>query len=327
MSPCFGGKNKKCIFAKKSKMKDSVLSYKYFRSGAAWIFFILGIVLYYIGYFQIDSQSVWKEIFIKGGDILIIGVILGYLSNAAQFLGIFKQDLQDIIYGKEFIKQRKDITPLWETISKQMFKNKFPAIHKEFLKVINGYFPENEVSFYNDYESHITIEWIDSRRGVIRVIDSVSFELIADSTDEFEYPLKTWTRVKEKETYENKITELIVNNQTPIIENVGEYHENDDICHEQKVKLKGSTKYEIRYVREKTYNINEDYYIGFRAKYIVNKLRVCLDYPDDIDAIFTCRGTQLDFEDVKNSKRRIEKKYKSIILPRQGYIFALRKIK
>ena len=130
MSPCFGGKNKKCIFAKKSKMKDSVLSYKYFRSGAAWIFFILGIVLYYIGYFQIDSQSVWKEIFIKGGDILIIGVILGYLSNAAQFLGIFKQDLQDIIYGKEFIKQRKDITPLWETISKQMFKNKFPAIHK-----------------------------------------------------------------------------------------------------------------------------------------------------------------------------------------------------
>ena len=102
---------------------------------------------------------------------------------------------------------------------------------------------------------------------------------------------------------------------------------NDDICHEQKVRLKGSTKYEIHYVREKTYNINEDYYIGFRAKYIVNKLRVCLDYPDDIDAIFTCRGTQLDFEDVKNSKRRIEKKYKSIILPRQGYIFALRKIK
>ena len=118
-------------------MKYSVLSYKYFRSGAAWIFFILGIVLYYIGYFQMDSQSVWKEIFIKGGDILIIGVILGYLSNAAQFLGIFKQDLQDIIYGKEFIKQRKDIAPLWETISKQMFKNKFPAIHKEFLKVIS----------------------------------------------------------------------------------------------------------------------------------------------------------------------------------------------
>ena len=83
----------------------------------------------------------------------------------------------------------------------------------------------------------------------------------------------------------------------------------------------------IKKISTPIYNINEDYYIGFRAKYIVNRLRVCLDYPDDIDVIFTCRGTQLDFEDVNNSKRRIEKKYKGIILPRQGYIFALQKIK
>lgn len=307
-------------------MKNNVLSYKYFRTGSAWIFSFAGIALYYLGYFQVDQQSIWKEILIKGADILIIGVILGYLSNAAQFLGIFKQDLQDIIYGKEFIKQRKDIAPLWETVSKQMFKNKFPTIHKEFLKVINEYFPKDEVSYYNDYESHITIEWVSKETGIVHVTDNVSFELIADSEEGFEYPLKTWTKVKNRETYENKITELYVNNEIPKIEEVGEYKENEDICHEQKVKLKGSIKYEIRYIREKTYNINEDYYIGFRAKYIVNKLRVCLDLPDDIDAIFTCRGTQSDFDDVKNSKRRIEKKYKSIILPRQGYIFALRKI-
>jgi len=307
-------------------MKYNVLSYKYFRTGSAWIFFFTGIALYYLGFFQVDQQSIWKEILIKGADILIIGVILGYLSNAAQFLGIFKQDLQDIIYGKEFIKQRKDIAPLWENVSKQMFKNKFPTIHKEFLKVINGYFPKDEVSYYNDYESHITIEWVNKATGVIHVTDVVSFELIADSEEGFEYPLKTWTKVKNREMYENKITDLYVNDAIPEIEEVGEYKEYEDVCHEQKVKLKGSIKYEIRYIREKTYNINEDYYIGFRAKYIVNKLRVCLDLPDDIDAIFTCRGTQSDFEDVKNSKRRIEKKYKSIILPRQGYIFALRKI-
>lgn len=308
-------------------MKHNVLSYKYFRSGSAWIFFILGIILYYIGYFQIDPQSVWKEIFIKIGDVFVIGVILGYLSNAAQFLGIFKQDLQDIIYGKEFLMQRKVLTPLWETVSKQMFKNKFPSIHKELLRTIKGYFPENEVSFYNDYESHITIEWVDSFKGIVRVTDSISFELIADSTHKFEYPFKTWTRVKENSIYQNKFTELTVNGVEPSILGNREYQDNGAICHEQKVLLKGATKYEIRYKREKIYNINEDYYIGFRAKYIVNRLRVCLDYPDDIDVIFTCRGTQLDFEDVNNSKRRIEKKYKGIILPRQGYIFALQKIK
>lgn len=307
-------------------MKNDLLSYKHFRSASAWVILIVGVLLYYIGYFHIEQTSVWKEVLIKIADVLVIGVILGYLSNAAQFLGIFKQDLQDIIYGKDFIKQRKDITPLWETVSKQLFQNKFPTIHKDFLKVIIGYFPKNEVSFYNEYESHITIEWVNQEEGLIHVTDSVSFELIADTESEFEYPFKTWTKVINKENYENKITEITVNGVIPKIENVGEYKEKDDICHEQKIKLKGSTKYEIKYVREKTYNINEDYYIGFRAKYIVNKLRVCLDYPENIDAIFTCRGTQLDFEDVKNPKRQIEKKYKNIILPRQGYIFALRKI-
>lgn len=86
-------------------------------------------------------------------------------------------------------------------------------------------------------------------------------------------------------------------------------------------------KYEIKYTREKTYNIDDDYYVGFRAKYIVNKLRVCLDLPNEIEAIFTCRGTQKDFEDVGNNVNRIEKRYRGIVLPRQGYIFALKRKK
>lgn len=76
--------------------KDSLLSYNRFRESSAWIILILGMLLYYISYFHIEQPSVWKEILIKIGDVLVIGVILGYLSNAAQFLGIFKQDLQDI---------------------------------------------------------------------------------------------------------------------------------------------------------------------------------------------------------------------------------------
>lgn len=306
-------------------MKVNVLSYKYFKSGIAWIILIVGILFYYIAYSQLEQQSVWKEVLIKIGDVFIIGVILGYLSNAAAFLGVFKQDLQDIIYGKDFIKQRKDISPLWETVSKQMFKNKFPTIHKEFLKVIKNYFPENEVSYYNDYESHITIEWIDKNTGMIRVRESVSFEFIADSTDEFVYPLKTWTRVTDSNSYKNEITKFTVNGKFPEITDSSEYREQDCICQEQKIKLKGSTKYEICYERVKEYDINEDNYIGFRAKYIVNKLRVCLIHPNDINAIFTCRGTQLDFDTIVNDKGRIEKKYRSIILPRQGYVFALQK--
>ena len=305
-------------------MKKNLLSYNFFRTGFAWIILIVGIGLYAYGYFGINQDSIWKEIVIKIADVLVIGVILGYLSNAAQFLGVFKSDLQDIIYGKEFIKQRKDLDPLWDTLSKQLFKNKFPAIHKEFLNVIKNYFPKDEISYYNDYERNTTIEWYDRNYRIIKVTDVVSFDLVAETTDKFSYPIKTWTNALNEKSCQERIIEFRVNEKTVEVKDVKTSNKNGLICKEQEIELSGSTKYEIQYTREKIYNIDDDYYLGFRPKYIVNKLRVCLNLPDDIEAMFICRGTQLDFDDITTgSPKRIEKKYKGIILPRQVYVFAL----
>lgn len=305
----------------------NILSTNNFRTGAAWLFLIVGICLYIAGFFFINEDSVWSKIAIKVADVLVIGVVLGFITNAAQFIGIFKQDLQDIIYGKEFVKQRKDIYPLWENLSKELFKNKFPTLHKELLKTVNGYLPKDEVSYYNDYEIHTSIEWVDKEKGIIKATDKVAFDLISETTDKIPYPIKTWTTITNKQEYTNKITQITVNGNKPNeISNIVEKKDVEgSLCQEQQIFLQGSTKYEIKYTREKTYNIDDDYYVGFRAKYIVNKLRVCLDLPNEIDAIFTCRGTQNDFEDVSNSDNRIEKRYRGIVLPRQGYIFALKR--
>jgi len=308
------------------KMKN-ILSTNNFRTGAAWLFLIVGISLYVIGFCLIEDESVWSKIAIKIADVLVIGVVLGFITNAAQFIGIFKQDLQDIIYGKEFIKQRKDLYPLWENLSKELFKNKFPTLHKELLKTVNGYFPKDDVSYYNDYEIHTSIEWVNKEKGIIKVTDKVAFDLISETTDKIPYPIKTWTTIKNKQEYTNKITQITVNGNKPNdIKYIGEKQDVEgSLCQEQQLSLQGFTKYEIKYTREKTYNIDDDYYVGFRAKYIVNKLRVCLDLPDEIDAIFTCRGTQNEFEDISNNGNRIEKRYRGIVLPRQGYIFALKR--
>lgn len=306
-------------------MKDDLLSYKYFREGAAWLILFAGIGLYAYGYLGIDGDSIWKEIVIKIADVLVIGVIIGYLSNAAQFLGIFKRDLQDIIYGKEFIKRRKDLDPLWDTLSKELFKNKFPSIHKDFLNVIKNYFPKDEISYYNDYERTSTIEWEDKSKRTIKVTDAISFELVAETTDKFPFITTTWTNTRDKSSCQERVKEFKVNGKLTELKDVKTSAKNGVICKEQKIDLSGSTKYDIEYTREKIYSIDDDYYIGFRSKYMVNKLRVNLNLPEDIDATFVCRGTQHDFDDVATgSPKQITKKYKGIILPRQGYIFALR---
>jgi hypothetical protein len=304
----------------------NILSTNNLRTGAAWLFLIIGLILYWIGFFYFDDSSLYSKISIKIADVLVIGVVLGFITNAAQFIGIFKQDLQDIIYGKEFIKQRKDIYPLWENLSKELFKNKFPSLHKELLNTVNGYLPKDEVSYYNDYEIHTSIEWVDKDKGIIKVTDKVSFDLISETTDEIMYPIKSWTKIKDRIHYTNSITQITVNGNKPTdIKYIGERQDVEgSLCQEQQLSLQGFTKYEIKYTREKTYNIDDDYYVGFRAKYIVNKLRVCLVLPNEIEAIFTSRGTQKDFEDIINKNNQIERRYRGIVLPRQGYIFSLK---
>lgn len=306
-------------------MKNNLLSYDLFRGGVAWILLFLGIGFYACGYFWVPQGSIWKEIIIKIADVLVIGVILGYLSNAAQFLGVFKKDLQDIIYGKDFIKQRKDLDTLWETITKQMFKNKFPAIHKDLLEIINGYLPTEEVSYYNDYSTHITIEWVDFEKNIIRQTDIVDFELISDATNSFTYPLKSWVNAKDSSAFTNRIEDITVNGKEPELGEKKTYKDKGVFCEEQPVILKDATKYEMQYKRVRVFCLDDDNYIGFRAHYIVNKLRVCLDFPENLEVLFTCRGTTKDFEDVSQTKSCIEKKYKGIILPRQGFLFTLRK--
>lgn len=349
MSFLIGSYETLCIFAYKyDRTMKSLLSTNNLRAGAGWLFLVVGLMLYFVGFFCVDNDSIESKIAIKIADVLVIGVVLGFITNAAQFIGIFKKDLQeivdenathfidlfkhdlqDVVCGKEFVKQRKDIYPLWKNLSKELFKNKFPTLHEELLKTVNGYLPKNEVSYYNDYEIHTSIEWIDKGKGIIKATDNVQFDLICETTDSIDYPIKTWTNITDKHEYKNTITQITVNGKAPEpnkLTAIKEKRESDgSLCQEQCLVLQGSTTYEIKYTREKTYNFNDDYYVGFRAKYIVSNLRVCLDLPDGISAIFICRGTQKDFDDVNNNnKNRIEKRYRGIVLPRQGYIFALK---
>lgn len=292
-----------------------------------WLMLIAGIALYTIVYSGAIPETcpVWREIATKAADVLVIGVILGYFTNIAKMFGIFKQDLRDIVYLQEHLQKRNDLEKLWDTISKQMFANKFPVIHSEFLQAIKEYFPDNEVSYYNSYSAFTKVEWQDRERHIIKATDTVAFELIAESKDKkVTYPLRTWTRVKEGEPYEEKITEFSINghpqhiNEPELSEDLG------DKCSEREFVMEGSEKYEIRYVREKIYSIDTDYYIGFRAKYLVNGLSVTLSLPEGIEAIFTSRGTQHDYENGINPDC-ISKEYKGILFPRQGYTFALRR--
>lgn len=299
-----------------------------FKWGSGWICFIIGMIGYIISYGFLSETNIWYDILIKIGDVLIIGVVVGYLTNAAQFLGIFKKELQDVIYGKEFLKVRNDIGVLWETVTKEMFKSKFPAINKELLvNIQQTYLPMNNLIYYHDYNTTVNVEWIDRDRNIIKVQHDINFELIAESTKKIEFPLKSWIDVEglNEGDYSVSVSNYMVNDKPATILRTEESVKNNQHCFEQIIELKGCEKYEISKVIEKVYSLEKDFTIGFRAAYLINKLTINFHCPEDLSFSFYNRGTIDDFKLLSENRTGFTRKYKGILFKNQGYIVALNK--
>ena len=105
---------------------------------------LIGIGAYVAGYIwkYPDNDIIWADLLIKLGDVLIIGVVVGYLTSVAQWSGIFKREIQDIVFGKEFLNKRNDIEDIWYNVTKQMFKFKFSDIHKDMLSALRQTLPK-----------------------------------------------------------------------------------------------------------------------------------------------------------------------------------------
>jgi hypothetical protein len=299
-----------------------------FKWGFGWICFIVGVIGYVISYVFLDESDFWYDILIKIGDVLIIGVVVGYLTNAAQFLGIFKKELQAIIYGEEFLKVRNDISPLWETVTKEMFESKFPAINKALLTNIkHTYLPTNNRIYYNDYNTTVNVEWVDKARNIIKVKHDISFELIADCTDKIKFPLKSWIDVVglNKGDYSVTVSNYMVNDKPAKILKTIDREEKGQHYFEQIIELKDCDKYDISKEMVKKYSLEKDFTIGFRASYLINKLTINFKCPDDLNFLFYSLGTIDDFKTLSDSKTGFTKQYRGLLFKNQGYIIALNK--
>lgn len=303
-----------------------------FKQSIGWLFALVGVACYIAGYWikYLYPDSFWADIPIKIADILIIGVVVGYLTGVAQWAGIFKREIQDIVYGKEFLNKRNDIEAIWYNVTKQMFKFKFAEIHKDLLGALRYTLPgEDDISYYEDYDADTKVEWIDKERGIIKTIDTFAMYIVTESEKEFSYPIKSWT-ITDDDPSDVQQTghDLKVYVDGTLLSNLHTEtkRDGDEICNETTISLKGKKRYFIQYTREKQYNINDDYYIAFRARYLTKNLTVSLELPQDIEALFVERGTTKNFMNVKNSKHHIKKVFKGVIFPRQGYIFVLKVI-
>lgn len=311
-----------------AKIKDNIdglLRLGTLKKASAWILLIIGIGLMMIAYFFL--QDPWRGLCLRIADILLVGVITGYLVNVARFMNAYKEALQDVIYAKTFLNKRNDLKTVWENISKLLFKEKFNAISGKLLNTVKDcYFPVDSSIYYNEMEITHIVEWQDKDKGLIKVTDCFSFTLISDTTKKVTVPMTTWINVGSlsEGEYSINMEKFLVNNNN-ISYKADPEKTGNQYKHDCSAEVSGRKNYSIEQERTKVYSLFDDNYIAYRARYIINNLNVTLQYPEDINAEFIPRGTTKDFEagKTKLKGRIISQRYTGIVLPKQGYIFLL----
>ena len=99
-------------------------------------------------------------------------------------------------------------------------------------------------------------------------------------------------------------------------------YEDGTLRYDYKLKLEGSTEYKIKQKITKKYNLKEDNFIGYKARWLVNGMRVKVFHPKELGILFVNRGVIGDFtKEIREDFKEYE--YKGLILKHQGYILTI----
>jgi hypothetical protein len=138
--------------------------------------------------------------------------------------------------------------------------------------------------------------------------------------------MRYWNCVEEdnQESVETLMGSVIVNGEP--VNDIGEpvkTYKDGMVCYSFELKLKGSNEYRIQQVIRQKYNLKEDNYLGFRARWLVNNMRIQVFHPADMKRLFVNRATAKGFEVNNDTETFKEYEYKGLILKHQGYIIIL----
>lgn len=299
-----------------------------FRLAAPIIFLTLGILFELSGYVLCDSESAWRDVWINLGNLLLASVLFSFLTSCVEYIGIFRKNLSEIVYSSDYLIKRKDIEEIWERVSKVMFHSVFPNLHRQLFDTIkNTYFPQDGVAYYENARCVYNIRYTDEGRENVIITQEIEFEIIA--IDENEFPFTIWNsaRARNDGEFQIRVASCKIDGKDMTSSCVVTRLESDSGKQDNQitVKLKSRKRYNFQQVIEKRYNIRYDNTIGYKAKWLVNNMRVQVFHPDDLRIEFIDRGTTSNFRELKRTDNFLEYEFKGLILRRQGYLLILNK--
>ncbi len=292
-----------------------------------WILLTIGVISITLGSFVDFTNENWeKYLTTLGGSVLASG-IFALILKSVQFLGVFKEELNTIIFYTKFLKNRIDLPIFWEKVTKELVKDRFPHIHGGIMNdVKDTYLPTSTVHYYDNCVNIIEIKLIELERKIISVRQKSSFTIIpSENNQKFAHPY--WNRIicpPHCPFTDSVINSLKING----VEKNGSFKINKNksdgsLITEFEVPLSGEKNgYRMEIDVTKTYSLIEDNIISYTNRYIQNNFKVQI-FLEGVKIKFHECGTLGNFKTIHNRPEFIEKVYTGLIYKRQGYIIYL----
>jgi len=314
------------LYLKKIKLNMPKITFKtislFIYQHLVWIFLILSIILLWLSHADFITYPQFKGLLNKLGLALFSSGVFAAVLKSIQFTGIFKEELEKIILGTDFIENRKDLDQLWRKISKSIYKSKFPQISEHLEeRILKTYFPTDYEYYYEDYVSTINIHDI-SEDLEITYTQTVKFNVILDKTIDstvFKQNMKIDDADKPSEV-KNDLKYFKVNGEKKDPEIEREVKD-QQVIERIVVPLKGAKIFKIESRFERKYSLKGENFKLLRFNTFTKNVDVFISYPKNISVSFFNVGNVNFFEEHHTDvAQQISRSHRNdVILPYQGF--------
>ena len=284
-----------------------------------WMLISFSIAIFFWAYLCEDAYV--RHILTQAGIAILSSGVFAAALKSRQFSGLFKEELEKIILGSEFIKNRKDLPDLWKAISKSIYREKFPHISEELERIVlEHYFPTDHDFYYKDFHVDIQITEITDD-FIIKYVQTSRYTVIMsdDKTDS--------VLIQESEIDQESETQVVNQLDFFTINGVKQELDEDESTKSDPTKTKyvipilGCNRYKIHSQYTREYSLSGENYKKFTMNYITDGMIVVVDFPEDVKVSFFNIGMVDSFsEHLAPRSHRISRIHeKGLILPYQGF--------
>jgi len=298
---------------------------KTFFSALPWILTCAGVLALGMGSFVDFENDKWEKFLQNVGSSILASGIFALVLKSIQFLGVFKEELNEIVYDAKFLKNRLDLPLFWEKVTKVLVKDKFPNIHADLMKdVKDTYLPTSLVQYYDNCSETIEIELIDENKELVKVNHAISFTVIpSEASTVFVHPYRNQIQCADHCPDTSLKLNYVKVNSKQVDTELKQVRNKNILESSFELHLKDKNGYNLEYSVTKVYSLKSDHIISYRTSYIQNNFKVQI-FLKGIEANFVEVGTLNNFKTKHNRIDFIEKEYTGLMYKKQGYLATLK---